>query len=206
MKTNKTTLIQAISLSYDGNIVAIGSSGNASIYQYKISIMDWNLVGDDNIRVGNYPAVDQPLMNTVKVFYDTNVSVKKTVPITIQVQLGSGTSNVGVLLVCDSNIYLNVQLDYLIFSNQNLTKIVYINEREQCQLTVANKLTTISHRLFRIYNGVYVTKDENIIDQSSGGKFYYYSRKTITFSSSLFFKGNFKGSHHLSISSDTKSN
>ena len=77
MKTNKTTLIQAISLSYDGNIVAIGSSGNASIYQYKISIMDWNLVGDDNIRVGNYPAVDQPLINTVKVFYDTNVSVKR---------------------------------------------------------------------------------------------------------------------------------
>ena len=308
MKTNTTTLIQAISLSYDGKIVAIGSSGNANVYQYNISIMDWNLVGDENIRVGNYSgkaislsnngkmvaidicssntpsckcsvfkfdlilkkwneignnitlgetssnntlilslshnghklavvhngddsylrmykfnsilndwdqygsdiikddksqarietlglsgdfkrvAIGQPLLNTVKVFYDANVSVKKTVPITIQVQLGSGTSNVGVLLVCDSNIYLNVQLDHLVFSNQNLTKTVYINEREQCQLTVANKLTTISHRLFRIYNGVDVTKGENIIDQSSGGKFYYYSRETITFSSSPFFK------------------
>ena len=40
----------------------------------------------------------------MKLFYDANVSVNNTVPIKIQVELGSSASNASVLLVCDSNI------------------------------------------------------------------------------------------------------
>merc|ERR1712238_92404 len=107
-------------------------------------------------------------VSDVKLVYDTKASVRKTVPITIQAKLGSDTSNIGVLLVCDSNVYINV--------------------KEKCHLTVTNKLETTSRGLFIIYNGANVTTDESIIAQSSGLKFYHNSRETISFYSSPFSK------------------
>jgi len=301
--TNMITEIQAISLSYDGNIVATRSPGNLHIYQYNISKIDWSLLGE-SIRVGDYSgtaislsndgetvaidiwssnttviqcsvfkfyasqkkwnnfgnnitlgnetynnstqilslshngqklavvnsgetdshlrmytfnstsknwedgfkygnkrkieslsitgdfkraAIGQSSVSDVKLVYDTKASVRKTVPITIQAKLGSDTSNIGVLLVCDSNVYINVKLDHSV-SNRTLTYTVYINEKEKCHLTVTNKLETTSRGLFIIYNGANVTTDESIIAQSSGLKFYHNSRETITFYSSPFSK------------------
>ena len=56
-------LIQTISLSYDGKIVAIGSSGNVYVYQLNISTMEWNLVGDKNSGIGNYSGKALSLSN-----------------------------------------------------------------------------------------------------------------------------------------------
>ena len=56
-------LIQTISLSYDGKIVAFGSSRNVYVYQFNISIMEWNLVGDKNSGIGNYSGKALSLSN-----------------------------------------------------------------------------------------------------------------------------------------------
>ena len=56
-------LIQTISLSYDGKIVAFGSSRNVYVYKFNISIMEWNLVGDKNSGIGNYSGKALSLSN-----------------------------------------------------------------------------------------------------------------------------------------------
>ena len=56
-------LIQTISLSYDGKVVAFGSSRNVYVYQFNISIMEWNLVGDKNSGIGNYSGKALSLSN-----------------------------------------------------------------------------------------------------------------------------------------------